>query len=78
MLPRNKKKIETFWNRCPTVQRVVHAERIHDITYHISSSPYYSEGMHTKYTIILGVLLKGAVDKGKLDQNYEYLNLGDF
>ncbi len=53
MSPRSQKKIETFWNRCPTVQRVVNADRIHDITYHISSSPYYSECMHTKYTLIL-------------------------
>jgi hypothetical protein len=26
------------------------AERIYGIIYHISSSPYYSEDMHTKYT----------------------------
>ena len=29
------------------------AERIYGITYHISSSPYYSEDMHTKYTLTL-------------------------
>jgi hypothetical protein len=29
------------------------AERIYGIAYHISSSPYYSEDMHTKYTLTL-------------------------
>ena len=35
------------------------AERIHGITYHISSSPYYSEDIHTNYTdITLGYYSK--------------------
>ena len=29
------------------------AERIYGIIYHIPSSPYYSEGMHTNCTLIL-------------------------
>ncbi len=35
--------------------------RIYGITYHISSSPYYSEGMHTKYKLKLpkGVMTQG-------------------
>ena len=38
------------------VQNLCHsvspAERIYGITYHISSSPYYSEDIHTNYTDI--------------------------
>jgi hypothetical protein len=34
------------------------AERIYDITYHISSSPYYSEDIHTDYP---RVSLKGVI-----------------
>jgi hypothetical protein len=37
------------------------AERICDITYPISSSPYYSEDIHTKITM---VLLKGVLTQG--------------
>ena len=37
------------------------AERIHGITYHISSSPYYSEDIHTNYP---RVSLKGVMTQG--------------
>jgi len=36
-------------------------ERIYDITYHISSSPYYSEDIHTDYP---RVSLKGVMTQG--------------
>ena len=41
------------------------AERIYGITYHISSSPYYSEDMHTKYTVTLpkGVMTQGITQR---------------
>jgi len=43
----------------------VSAERMYDITYHISSSPYYNEDMHTKFTLKLPrVLLKGVMTQG--------------
>jgi hypothetical protein len=37
------------------------AERMYGITYHISSSPYYSEDIHTNYP---RVLLKGVMTQG--------------
>jgi hypothetical protein len=40
-------------------------ERIYDITYHISSSPYYSEDIHTKITL---VLLKAVMKRIKREQ----------
>ncbi len=39
-------------------------ERIYDITYHISSSPYNSEDIHTDYP---RVSLKGVIPKDNLD-----------
>ena len=35
------------------VRETVFYERIYGITYHISSSSYYSEDMHTKYTLTI-------------------------
>ena len=37
------------------------AERIYCITYHISSSPYYSEDIHTNYP---RMSLKGVITQG--------------
>ena len=51
----------------PKKRRIVFAERIFGITYHISSSHYLSEDIHTNYTdITLGysVLLKGVMTQG--------------
>jgi hypothetical protein len=43
-------------------------------TYHISSSPYYSEDIHTKITPWNHS--KESWPKDNLDYNYDYLNLG--
>jgi hypothetical protein len=43
-------------------------------TYHISSSPYYSEDIHTKITPWYHS--KESWPKDNLDYNYDYLNLG--
>jgi hypothetical protein len=39
-------------------------ERIYDITYHISPSPYYSEDIHTNYPRVLHLEIR----KNKLEQ----------